>query len=146
MRSRFWLRLETSTATRPSVDRSTSVRPTSDSTTPLTSVQRRSSLADTDSAAGVGDVTTSVAGRLTGGGGAIAAEREDGGIGTLMTFGCVSTPFAGGVTAGAGDVTVGAAGAGADGTAADFALGAAGAGAVAVLGLGGAITAAPPLV
>jgi hypothetical protein len=87
MRSRFWLRLETSTATRPSSERNVSVRPTSDSTTPVISVQRRSSLAETGSAAGAGAGSASTTGRLAAAGGATAADRMEGGIGTLMTFG-----------------------------------------------------------
>src|SRR5205814_2907402 len=70
--------------------------------------------------------------------------REDGGTGTLITFGCVITPPAGGVTAGVGALTLGADTEGAGEGATDFALGAAAAGADPAFGLGGAMAAAPP--
>src|SRR2546428_5603127 len=98
MRSRLWLRLETSTATRPFSERRTSVRPTSDSTTPLISVQRRPSTAGAGSAAGVtltsgfrGDVVTTAATPGAAAGGVTAA------VGDV-------TAAVGGVAAAVGDV------------------------------------------
>src|SRR3989442_14780103 len=126
MRSRFWLRLDTSTAMRPSSERSTSVRPTSDSTTPLISVQRRSSLADAGMAAGAGAVSTMD--RRAGGG--PAAERTFDAVGAVMMDGG-ATPEGRGVTARAGDAgpgdgTTRAGGAGRAGAAAGIPLGATG--------------------
>src|SRR5439155_1431714 len=89
-----------------------SVRPTSDSTTPLISVQRRSSPADTGSVAGAAIASTT--GRLAAMGAATAAERAAaaGGAGARVAVLGATAPgmtvIPGGVTGGAGGATAGA--------------------------------------
>src|SRR5690348_15803863 len=107
MRSRLTLRLETSTATRPSSERMTSVRPESDSTTPLISIHRRSSVADVGMATGPG--ATMVSARLDGAGAIVAARTGDA-VGALMMFG-PAVPLVGGVSAGEDGVALDAGGA-----------------------------------
>src|SRR5688572_3063168 len=162
MRSRLPLRLETSTLTRPPPStRSTSVRPTNFSTSPTSSVQRRSStgvigaVATADvgiTAAGVGagapggDALTAVRGAADDADALVSAGGTGAGVaGTTGAAGVASGAGAGATGAGAGGAGAGGADAGAT------AAGAAGAGevtaALPVAGpdgaVGGAIGAGP---
>src|SRR5262249_11373713 len=106
-RSRLLLRFDMSTATRPSVVRSTSVRPLTASTTPVISVQRRSSRARLGIGADVG-ATSRVDDFAGGDAGGDAAATDGPAVGALITAGYGPNPGVVGVTAGAGAVTVGA--------------------------------------
>src|SRR5262249_13813100 len=106
MRSRWLLRLDIPAAPRPSGVRSTSVRPLTASTTPVISVQRRSSRARCGIGKEVG-ATSAVAGFDGVDAGPVAA-TAGGVVGAVMMAGYGPTPGGVGVTAGAGAVAVGA--------------------------------------